>query len=129
MQTPVAAPASEQPRPAAGTSDAARRSGAAPTKPPAHRADQQVELAVTGELDKTAAGRLATRLDQAVSAGARHLVIDLSRVTHLDGPAARSLLHRSWRVEADAGTLRLTGPTRTVRRVLSWYGAHHLVVR
>lgn len=96
---------------------------------PAYHPDQRVELVASGEQHKTAALRLAAQLDQAVSAGARHLIVDLARVIHLEGPAARELLHRSWRLEAAGGTLRLTRSTPSVRRVLRWRGAGHLAAR
>jgi anti-sigma B factor antagonist len=58
-------------------------------------------LAVNGEIDIATAPALRDRLDGAIEAGQRRLVIDLSAITFLDSVALATILHAKQRLSED----------------------------
>jgi anti-anti-sigma factor len=76
-------------------------------------------MTIAGELDLAGVAALQRAVQDALGAGHRHLVVDLSATTFVDCAALRELLHavRPLRDDGDAAVV-LTGPTGPVRRLL-----------
>ena len=70
-----------------------------------------------GEVDLHVAPEVRERLNDAIEAGARGLVVDLTRVTFLDSMALGVLLGALKLLRARGGELRLVVPTPELRRV------------
>ncbi|MBA2742103.1 MAG: STAS domain-containing protein [Actinobacteria bacterium] len=74
-------------------------------------------LALHGEVDLHVAPELRDRLNGALEADARNLVIDLSRVSFIDSMALGALLELHKRLRAEGGELRLVVPDTKLRRI------------
>jgi anti-sigma B factor antagonist len=80
----------------------------------AQRGDRFAALALGGPLDDSSVPALVTHLRAVLDAGARHLVVDLSRTGRLDGRLAAILHDAAARMAALGGVLDLTGLTPRV---------------
>ena len=78
-------------------------------------------LHVAGELDVATAPRFRARLDRALDAGVREIVIDLSRVTFVDSIALAAVMAARQRLMPD-GRLALVACTPFVRLILEASG-------
>jgi anti-anti-sigma factor len=82
-------------------------------------ANEGTTMTIAGELDIAGLAALRRAVEEALGAGHRHLVVDLSAATFLDCAALTELLQavRPLRHEADAAVV-FAGPTGPVRRLL-----------
>jgi anti-sigma B factor antagonist len=76
-----------------------------------------VVLVVSGDADLHLAPELRDRLAEAITDGARHIVVDLSAVTFIDSKALGVLLGARNRLQGAGGHLRLVVPASDVRRI------------
>jgi anti-anti-sigma factor len=79
-------------------------------------ADTRV-ISVTGEIHVTTAPEFSTRLNDAIAAGARGVVIDMSGVEFIDSTGLSVLLNGLRRVTRASGTLSLVVSNPTVLRL------------
>jgi anti-sigma B factor antagonist len=81
-------------------------------------------LAPSGEVDLATAPAVRERLNELADGGARHLVVDLARVSFLDSIGLGVLVaaYRRWRDRDPPGSLRLAGASDPVARVLALTG-------
>lgn len=82
------------------------------------RAGRSVVVRASGELDLATAPALRRAVVDAGSPGPVHLVVDLSDVTFVDAAGLSALLHCADVVRAGGGGLRLSSPSRMLRRML-----------
>jgi anti-sigma B factor antagonist len=89
--------------------------------------DSSIRLTVSGEVDSSSAPSLRTTVDDAFSAGAREITIDLDAVTFLDsaGLCALAAVHR--RAVDDGVRLRILASGRAVIRPLQITGLWDLL--
>ena len=74
-------------------------------------------IAVRGELDIATAPALRDRLDAAIEAGTRRLVIDLSAISFLDSVALAAILHAKQRLPEDGRMALAVDPASYVMLV------------
>jgi anti-anti-sigma factor len=74
-------------------------------------------ITVSGELDIATAPALRDRLDAALEAGTRRLVIDLSAVTFLDSVALATIVHAKQRLPEDGRLALAVDPSSYVMLV------------
>jgi anti-sigma B factor antagonist len=74
---------------------------------------------VRGVLDMSTEPELRRTLQQAIDAGARRIVIDLTEVRLMDSSALGTIVLMFKAVRDDGGSLRLAGPRPLVRTVLA----------
>src|SRR5215210_5239200 len=85
-------------------------------RPPAFRLESEqlasgaLVLAAAGELDMATAPALRNRLDAAVDAGAKRIVLDLATVSFIDSVAMAAIIHARTRL-GDAGRLAVVIPS------------------
>ncbi|MDS1271666.1 STAS domain-containing protein [Lipingzhangella sp. LS1_29] len=79
-------------------------------------------VAIHGEIDLYTAPHLHNELKSALDAGARRLVIDLSRVGFCDSTGMNVLLSVMRQAREQDGDLELAGPTPAVLKILSVTG-------
>jgi anti-sigma B factor antagonist len=79
-------------------------------------ADTRV-ISVTGEIHVTTAPEFSTRLNDAIAAGTRGVVIDMSGVEFIDSTGLSVLLNGLRRVTRASGTLSLVVSNPTVLRL------------
>lgn len=83
-------------------------------------------LVVSGELDLTSVRALRQRLDTAFAAGPPRLVVDLTRVTHMDSTGLAELISAHQRAMELEGRLILVVSTSPIRRTLEIRGVVNL---
>jgi anti-sigma B factor antagonist len=83
--------------------------------------DRTIVVAVAGELDLATAPTLKTELIKSLARGYRDVVLDLSRVAHMDSTGLAVLIGLRERIKDD-GRLALAGTPETVLRVLELTG-------
>jgi anti-sigma B factor antagonist len=86
-----------------------------------------VVLAVSGELDMATAPELRERLDAALEAGVRRIVVDLQELTVLDSIALAMLLHASRRLGDEGRMAVVVAPDSYVRLIFEVAGMPHCV--
>jgi anti-sigma B factor antagonist len=86
-----------------------------------------VVLAVSGELDMATAPELRERLDAALEAGVRRIVVDLQELTFLDSIALAMLLHASRRLGDEGRMAVVVAPDSYVRLIFEVAGIPHCV--
>jgi anti-sigma B factor antagonist len=86
-----------------------------------------VVLAVSGELDMATAPELRERLDAALEAGVRRIVVDLQELTFLDSIALAMLLHASRRLGDEGRMAVVVAPDSYVRLIFEVAGMPHCV--
>ena len=86
-------------------------------------------LAVTvgGELDIATAPALRDRLDAAIAAGMRRLVIDLTAITFLDSVALATIVHAKQRLPEDGRMALAVDPSSYVMLVFESSGLPHVL--
>lgn len=84
-------------------------------------------VTASGEIDLTNADGLRDVLLSALDAGARGLVVDLTRATFLDSAGVSALVRTSRRASATGTTLRLAVTAPSVLRVLDLVGLDRLI--
>lgn len=84
-----------------------------------------VVLALAGRLDNDGADEFELAAQEALAGGARHLLVDLASLGYLSNAGLRALAATAKALEASAGTLRLCGPSASLRQVFeaSGFGA------
>lgn len=83
---------------------------------------------LTGELDLVAAAEFRRVVDDLLDRRkARHLVVNLERVTFLDSSFLGALLGRYRRLHMEGGRLILVGTPRSVRPTLEAAGLYQIV--
>ena len=86
-----------------------------------------VELVITGELDWSSVPRVRQLLDEIVSLGPRHVVLDLAGCPVLDAAAIALLLDVHRELRRGDGQLGLRRPTPRVQRVLELARMHQVL--
>jgi anti-sigma B factor antagonist len=86
-----------------------------------------VVLTVSGELDMATAPALRERLDAALEAGVRRIVVDLQELTFLDSIALAMLLHASRRLGDEGRMAVVVAPDSYVRLIFEVAGMPHCV--
>jgi anti-sigma B factor antagonist len=79
-------------------------------------------VVLSGEADLTTVAQLSEALTAQISAGARHLTVDLSRLQFADSAAIRALVLAGRILNDQAGTLELVRPQPAVARILRLLG-------
>ena len=79
-------------------------------------------ITLTGELDLAGAPRFRQAVDDAVGRNRRHLAIDATGLTFIDSSGLVALLAARDEVTSGGGSLRLTGASTAVTRVLRMAG-------
>ena len=91
--------------------------------------DEYIQLvAVTGELDLSNAGGLVREVEASVRSGRNCVVIDLSKVTHMDSTGLAALIEAHQLTEARRGRLALVAGSESVRRTIEVRGLDRLFV-
>jgi anti-sigma B factor antagonist len=80
--------------------------------------DDRAIVHVGGEVDVATCPQLRDLLNEVVDQGVYHLVVDLEKVSFLDSSGIGVLVGVYRRIREHGGSLRLTGPSVAVRRVL-----------
>ncbi|MEA2432120.1 MAG: anti-sigma factor antagonist [Thermoleophilaceae bacterium] len=85
-------------------------------------------VAVTGEIDLSNASGLVRQVETAVRSGRNCVVIDLSRVTHMDSTGLAALIEAHHLTHARRGRLALVSGSESVRRTIEVRGLDRLFV-
>jgi anti-anti-sigma factor len=84
-------------------------------------------LPLAGELCVADVPDVRARIEATITAGAQHLVLDLTEVTLVTAAALRVFAATEARLVANGGDLRVRNPSRLARRVLEITGFAHLI--
>jgi anti-anti-sigma factor len=79
-------------------------------------------LTVCGEIDTSSASALLQALDDAVAAGSRNVVVDMSAVTFIDSSGLTTLIHGYKATRRGQGWLSIREPSAVVTRLLTLTG-------
>ena len=79
-------------------------------------------VVVSGELDAATSPQLDESLEALIDAGVTHLVVDLSDVSFLDSSGLRSIIRALNAIGERQGTLRVSGVSTAVQRILEVTG-------
>jgi anti-sigma B factor antagonist len=79
-------------------------------------------ISLSGEIDLHAAPRLDEELYQAIAAGARRIVVDLTAATFIDSSVLGLLLRAATRLRETGGELVIVCDRGTIRRVFEVSG-------
>lgn len=79
-------------------------------------------ITLTGELDLAGVPRFRAVVDDAVARNRHHLAIDATGLSFIDSSGLVALLTARDEVTSDGGSLRLTGASTAVTRVLRMAG-------
>jgi anti-sigma B factor antagonist len=91
------------------------------------RAADVTTVALTGEVDVATVGQVRSALAEAIAAGPRSVVVDLSALSFIDSTGLGALIFGFQRAR-DAGiTFRLARPTSGVRQILVVSGVLEVV--
>ncbi|MEZ5184093.1 MAG: STAS domain-containing protein [Acidimicrobiales bacterium] len=85
-------------------------------------------LVVRGELDAVSAPQLRRALDDARSAGADEVRIDLSDVTFIDSSGLQAITAALRELRDEGRDLRVEGASRAVRRIFEVTGLRNLLL-
>ena len=83
-------------------------------------------VAVTGELDLSNASNLVRQVEAAVRSGRNCVVIDLSRITHMDSTGLAAMIEAHHLTHARRGRLALVAQADSVRRTIEVRGLDRL---
>ena len=83
-------------------------------------------ITVQGELDMASCPILRRRVDGALADGPARILIDLSRVTHMDSSGLAELISAQQRTHGGAGGLALIVTSTMIRRTLEIRGVSQL---
>lgn len=86
------------------------------------RTDDEVVLALKGELDPHTAPLLQHQVDHAIEAGASSLVLDLAQLGFIDSSGLRVIISAHKEMRSRDGRLVLRSPSPTARRLLDITG-------
>ena len=89
--------------------------------------DEELVVAVRGEVDLLTAPRLDEKLEEGVARRPVTLVVDLSGVTFIDSSACNALVRGKRRADTGGVGLELRGLTPSCRRVLEIAGLLDLI--
>jgi anti-sigma B factor antagonist len=89
--------------------------------------DNEVVLALDGEMDTHTAGSVGERLKQVVSDPAANVVVDAEHLRFLDSSGISELLRLRQRTVDAGGTFTMRSASPTVRRVLEITGLLELL--
>ncbi len=84
-------------------------------------------LRLAGELDMETAPQMAACVDEQLTRGETRFVVDLRELTFCDSRGIATLLTAARRCQDAGGSIRLTGATGTVARVLTITGVGELL--
>lgn len=82
---------------------------------------------LSGEADTSVAGQLGDALNAQITAGTRHLTVDLSGLRFADSAAIRTLIDAHLALKDQGGTLELASPQPLVARTLSLLGIDQVI--
>jgi stage II sporulation protein AA (anti-sigma F factor antagonist) len=80
--------------------------------------DEIAVITVAGELDISNADRLSDCIHDAISAGAKEIVVDIEHLTYLDSSGLSILLKAHQRMQRMGGSMVVFSPTPNVARLL-----------
>lgn len=75
-------------------------------------------IVLTGEIDASNAATITTQVAQALRAGAREIVVDLTAVSFFDSTGLGALIAARTECGDSGATLSLRAPSAQVRRIL-----------
>jgi anti-sigma B factor antagonist len=84
--------------------------------------DEQVTVAVAGDVDELHVGDLSIELARATASGASLVVVDLSAVTFLSSAGVRCLIVANQAARTAGVGFRVGRPSQVVRRVMELTG-------
>jgi anti-sigma B factor antagonist len=84
-------------------------------------------VSLSGESDVTTAAQISAALTAQISAGARHLIVDLSLLRFADSASIRVLIEAHRALRDRGGVLELTTPQETVARSLQLLGVDQVI--
>ena len=85
-------------------------------------------VSLEGEVDMSSSPPIRQALRQAFEDGARDIVLDIRNVTFMDAAALGMLVGAHRLFTSGGGTLRLSGPQGSIRRVLEITGLDRLLL-
>jgi len=88
---------------------------------------QQTHVLLSGEVDLATVQDLKATLEGVVHGAAKQVVLDLSEVTYLGSCGVSVIIKALDELEAQEGTLRITGAHGPVRVVLQMLGLTYLI--
>jgi anti-anti-sigma factor len=86
-----------------------------------------LELAISGRLDASWAGRLSTELTELIRGGSHHLRLDLQEVDFMSSAGLRVLLQYYKQVKGLGGSLVVSGASAPVKTVMALAGFEELL--
>lgn len=86
------------------------------------RTENRTLVIIAGELDASTASYLYDALSDLELADARHVVIDLAKVTFMDSTGLSVLVTEHKRLEHDNGKLTIFSPPSSIRRLFEITG-------
>ena len=92
------------------------------TRPRFTRPGEALIVAIGGELDIATAPRFAARFEEFLSAGLRHIVIDVNKLTFVDVTGLRALVTLRAQAEQRLIAVRLSGVSPQMRRLMGIIG-------
>jgi anti-sigma B factor antagonist len=84
-------------------------------------------VSLSGESDVTTAAQVSAALTAQISAGARHLIVDLSLLRFADSASIRVFIEAHRALRDRGGVLELTAPQETVARSLQLLGVDQVI--
>jgi anti-sigma B factor antagonist len=86
------------------------------------RREEIVVLRLSGRLDASTAGTLATRLRASIDAGERRFIVDAERLAYVDSAGLQTLLVAAKRLRPLAGRIVLSALAAPIRRIFDIAG-------
>ena len=86
------------------------------------RREEIVVLRLSGRLDASTAGTLATRLRTAIDAGERRFIVDAEQLAYVDSAGLQTLLVAAKRLQPLAGRIVLSALGEPIRRIFDIAG-------
>ena len=88
---------------------------------------RELTLFLEGELETRALRGLGEQLARLMLRGVRHVVMDMSDVSHLDYRGLKPLMERAQQLRAAGGVLKLTGLSPYLATILRFADAHSVI--
>ncbi len=86
------------------------------------QSDQMSIVSIAGSIDAFTADQVSSRIDEQISSGEKHLVLDLSKVDFMSSAGLRVILGALKETRRQGGDLYLAGAQGGVARVLKMSG-------
>jgi anti-anti-sigma factor len=91
------------------------------------KSGQMSIVSIAGSIDASTADHITSFVDERISSGEKHLVIDLSEVEFMSSAGLRIILGALKEIRKQEGNLYLAGPQAGVERVLKMSGFSKIV--